>query len=354
MGERAQAVKDVFASALHNRVLRRVELSHGLFTGAEWAVWISLLVFAYEHGGTSASSLIAVVQLVPCALLGPLVVGALVDRHRPGRVLVAGYVVQCTAMAGVARAIATGAPRLVVFVLAPVVNIGVSVTGPAQAALVPSIVRTAEELTASNVMAGWLEQASRLVLPAVAGRLGRHLLVARVAHGRRARARGSSWCRPGWPPVGTGGYRTALVAPAVLVVAVAAGLWRPLQVIDDAADVPQVQIQLLRSIRIFAVLPTPALEGVARRLVPVTARAGTVVVREGATGDRYDAIGDGVLTVHRDGADVATLRRGEGFGEIALVHGVERMASVRAETDCLLGEVSARCVSDVEGSGHGT
>jgi hypothetical protein len=139
--------------------------------------------------------------------------------------------------------------------------------------------------------------------------------------------------------VAVGGYRFALVAPAVVAVVAVAALWRPLGAIDDAVEVPQVQIHLLRSIRIFAALPAPALEGVARLLAPCRAPAGTVVVREGDRGDRYYAVADGTLTVRRQGVDVATLGRGEGFGEVALVHGVPRVASVIAETDCLLYEL---------------
>ena len=170
MGERSRAAAAVFSSAVRNRQLRRIESSYGLFIGAEWAVWISLLVFAYDRGGTSSATLIGVIQLVPCFLLGPLI-GAMADRSRPGRVLLVGYAVQAGTMAGIAIAIAASAPTWVVFVLAPLMNIGISVTRPAQAALVPCIVRTAEELTASNVMAGWVEQASRLIVPAVAGLL---------------------------------------------------------------------------------------------------------------------------------------------------------------------------------------
>lgn len=131
MGERTGAAAGVLASALHNPPLRRIALSYGLFTGAEWGVWIALLVYAYDRGGTSASSLIAITQLVPCALLGPLI-GVMADRNRPGRVLVVGYAVQCATMAGVAIAIATGAPTWTVFVLAPLVNIGITVTRPAR------------------------------------------------------------------------------------------------------------------------------------------------------------------------------------------------------------------------------
>ena len=72
-------------------------------------------------------------------------------------------------------------------------------------------------------------------------------------------------------------------------------LWRRLRNIDASATIPQVEIQLLRSIPIFAALPAPSLEGVARQLLPVAVPTGTVVIREGDCGDRYYAVADGEL-----------------------------------------------------------
>jgi CRP-like cAMP-binding protein len=94
-----------------------------------------------------------------------------------------------------------------------------------------------------------------------------------------------------------------------------------------------VQIQLLRLIPIFAPLPAPELEGLARALEPVHVAAGAAVITEGQAGDRFYAIATGELQVTKDGHDVKLLRRGDGFGEIALIEDVPRTATVTATTD---------------------
>jgi len=115
-----------------------------------------------------------------------------------------------------------------------------------------------------------------------------------------------------------------------------AGLWRQLQKIDSSATVPQVEIQLLRSISIFAALPAPSLEGVARDLEPLTVSQGTVVIREGERGDCYYAVAAGELAISRDGQLLEVVSRGDGFGEIALIRDIPRQATVTAATDASL------------------
>jgi hypothetical protein len=136
--------------------------------------------------------------------------------------------------------------------------------------------------------------------------------------------------------LGIGGVRAALLAPALCACVLLAVLWRHLKSIDTSATIPHVQIQLLRSIPMFAALPAPSLEGVARELVPVAVPSGTVVIREGDRGDRYYAIADGRLTVSQKGTQLRIATRGDGFGEIALIRDEPRMATVTSLSDTLL------------------
>ena len=129
-----------------------------------------------------------------------------------------------------------------------------------------------------------------------------------------------------------GGSRLALLGvAAVLPVAAAAG-GRALFGLDAGTPVPVVEIALLRSLLLFAELPTPALEGLARSLTPVTVPAGTVLIRQGDPGDAYYAIAAGDLDASQDGQFLRRCGRGEGVGEIALLRSIPRTATVVAHT----------------------
>lgn len=158
----------VFRAVLGNRDLRRVELAFAGFNAAEFAVWIALLVFAYERGGATEASLVAALQLVPAALCAPFL-ALLADRHRPARVLAGGYLAQAAGMGITAIAIAADAPVAVIYAGAVIASISVTVSRPAQAVIVPSLARSAEELTATNVVSSWVESVGVLVATAFAG-----------------------------------------------------------------------------------------------------------------------------------------------------------------------------------------
>jgi hypothetical protein len=136
--------------------------------------------------------------------------------------------------------------------------------------------------------------------------------------------------------VAVGGTTAALITAGALLPALALLRFAALRSIDAEATVPVVEISLLRSIPIFAPLPAPALEGLARSLEPNIFPAGSVILREGEAGERFYAIADGEVDISRNGTHVVTRRRGEGFGEIALLRDVPRTATATARTDTLL------------------
>ena len=156
-----------FGSLAGNPALLRVLAAYLLFTLTENAVWIAMLVYAYDRGGATTAGLIAVVQLVPAALAAP-VMAAAADRRSPAVLLTGGYLIQTVTMAGAAAAIGTGAP-LAAYAAAVAAATAVTTTRPAQAALIPSLAVTADQLTAANVVAGWLEAAGIAAAGLLAG-----------------------------------------------------------------------------------------------------------------------------------------------------------------------------------------
>jgi Cyclic nucleotide-binding domain/Major Facilitator Superfamily len=150
-----------------NRALAGVMLAYAVFAATQNAVWIAMLVYAYNRGGAGTAGAVAVAQLVPAALLAP-VAAAVADRRSPVGVLVGGYLVQVAGMLTTALAIALEAP-LAAYGGAVVASAAVATTRPAQTPLVPGLVRNAEELTAANALTGWIEGASVVASSAATG-----------------------------------------------------------------------------------------------------------------------------------------------------------------------------------------
>ena len=128
------------------------------------------------------------------------------------------------------------------------------------------------------------------------------------------------------------GVRGAVVAAGLLLPAVAVLIGGRIRRVDRAAKVPARELELLRSLDLFAHLSPHALEDLAWRLVPVTAAPGEVVIKEGDKGDRFYVVEDGEVAVSQDGRPLNTLGAGTYFGEIALLHDVPRVATVTAVT----------------------
>jgi MFS family permease len=125
------------------------------------------------------------------------------------------------------------------------------------------------------------------------------------------------------------GVRASLAVVAGLLPAAVALAWRELRRIDRHAHVPLRELRLLRRSSIFAPLPPPQLESVARRTRWVSLDPGSLLIRQGDTGDRFYVLESGSLVVSIDGVPIRTIDQpGDGVGEIALLRNVPRTATV--------------------------
>ena len=152
--------------ALRNENVRRVQLAWGAAIAAEWAHFVALGVFAYDHGGTRAVGVAGLVRLLPAALIAPFA-ASLGDRFRRERFLLALALLGAVALAGSAIAFSPAngcscsrSPR----------SWGSSRRSrPALQALLPSLARTPEELIAANGATSMVESLGTLVGPLLAG-----------------------------------------------------------------------------------------------------------------------------------------------------------------------------------------
>jgi CRP-like cAMP-binding protein len=92
----------------------------------------------------------------------------------------------------------------------------------------------------------------------------------------------------------------------------------------------------LRRIDLFADLPARELGRIARIAREVCYPAGSTVFEAGEYGDTLFIIVSGGATACRDGVMIGNLQEGEYFGEMAVLTGETRSATVTAGVDCLL------------------
>ena len=155
-----------YRSVLRNRELRLVELAWTAITLADFVQLVAITVFAYEAGGASAVGLAAVVRVLPSVVVAPLA-GTAADRYPRERVILVSAVVATTGAALTAVSVAADAPAGLVYVMGALVGSCDGAVRPAQAALLPSLSPTPEDLTAANALATTVESVGIFAGPAI-------------------------------------------------------------------------------------------------------------------------------------------------------------------------------------------
>jgi MFS family permease len=166
LSEPFQAFRAVFA----NPGLRRVELAWAGSETGKWLYIIALSIFAYDAGGATAVGVVALIRTVPAAVGAPFT-ALLGDRYPRDRVMLGASLARVVAVGAAAAVVARGASPLLVYLLAGVVTLTSTAFRPAQAAALPSLARTPDELTAANVASSTIATLSSFVGPAVGGLL---------------------------------------------------------------------------------------------------------------------------------------------------------------------------------------
>lgn len=101
------------------------------------------------------------------------------------------------------------------------------------------------------------------------------------------------------------------------------------------------KVEMLKRVPLFAQCSKKELEEVASLADEVSLADGRVLIREGERGREFFVVVDGELSVHRKSRKIATMKDGGFVGEMSLVTGKPRNATVTAQ-----GGVRALVITD--------
>jgi MFS family permease len=159
-----------FGRVFRHPALRRLQLAWVGSNVGGWAYTVAISVYAYRQDGAYAVGLIGFASWIAAGVASPIT-GMLGDRFPRVRVMVVSDLGRAALLFVSAALVWADAPSLVVYLLSVVGTVVSSAFRPAQAALVPGLARTPEELTASNVAASTTESVGLFAGPALGGLL---------------------------------------------------------------------------------------------------------------------------------------------------------------------------------------
>ncbi len=204
-----RGVLDPIILVFRNRRLRRLQGAGAASTLGACAYSVALSVVAFRSGGATAVGLVLLVRMAAAAVAAPFL-APLADRYSRPLVMAASDGVRAVLTLGMGVLVATDSATLVVYALAVANSVVATVFRPAQAALMPALATTPEQLTASNAVAGTIESAGIFAGPGIGGLI---LVVA-----------------------GSGAVFAACVASCVISAMLALSIREPAALADDGSE----------------------------------------------------------------------------------------------------------------------
>jgi MFS family permease len=168
MMSRYAASLRAFGRVFANPKVRNVQIAGVGSTLGTWAYAVALPVYAYHAGGARAVGLLFFARFMLSALAAPWL-GVLADRWSRRRLMLSADVIRCGIFAAMTAVASAHGSSWIVFVLAVTSTMVSSSYPPAQAALLPLLVDSPEELTAANLVGNTVSSAGMFAGPALGG-----------------------------------------------------------------------------------------------------------------------------------------------------------------------------------------
>lgn len=153
--------------------LRRVLAAYLLYGLLEMSIWLAIILWAYDQGGAELAGLVAVVQLLPAAVIAPPIAG-LGDRFNRGTALMLSHLGVAATTTATTVLLLVGAPTVAVIIASAAATTSLSVVRPLHFAALPQLVRRPDDLVSGNALSSMVDGVALFLGPLLAG-AGAHL-----------------------------------------------------------------------------------------------------------------------------------------------------------------------------------